>query len=194
MEQSNNNENLKTTEELGNRQRKTFMAALIVSVIAIIALAVYGTYAFYVLPTLENNESKASTIDTANLSTEIIEGTITGGNLIPGDTIVKTFQVVNNSSVSVTYGIFMKDITNEFINQDDLVITLKENNVAIIEESSAFQFPATGTADIMIKTNLTVAANTTKNYELTITYKNSTNNQVADMDKTLKATIGIKGV
>jgi len=161
---------------------------LVLTIVFLIAIVSYGTYAYFFAAVGGTSDKKVSTINTAEISATLAEGTLTGGNLIPGESVSKTFKVKNTGKSTLTYNVFLRDIVNNFVNKADLVVTLKEDGTTIL---SNYQFPNTSTTDIAIKTGLTIIKDQEKTYELIITYKNSASDQTADSGKTFSTKVGI---
>jgi len=167
---------------------KALILTLMVSIIVLIGIVIAGTYAFYTA-TVSANTVDPTKLSTGTLESSIQDGTLTGGNLIPGDTVVKKFSVTNSGSIDLTFKLNWKSVTNTFVNQDDLIVTLMEETTEIISEADNQIFPSTTTTSTILKDNLKIASGETKNYTLTITYKNTNEDQTADMGKTISAVI-----
>lgn len=163
---------------------------LVFSIVILVVLVAIGTYSFYTATIKTNHEeNKKTQATTAKLDFEIIDGTLKGSNLIPGDTITKTFQIKNNGTVEGTYAIIWKSAVNNFVNQKDLIVTLTEDGTEIVKSSDLQTFPRTTTTPVTIKDNLKIAPGKTKNYILTITYQNTEQDQSGDMGKSISAVI-----
>ena len=108
--------------------------------------------------------------------------------LTPGDTITKTFSITNNSEGKVEYKINWEYLINNFVNREYLVYTVTSTNGG--GTLSETQLPDSE-EHINILNNLSIDANTTQNYTMTITYKNSSSNQDADKNKSLIGKIEI---
>ncbi len=175
-------------QEKDNNAKLIF--TLVLSIIILIAVVVAGTYSFYTATINKNNEENNKTIiEAANISFGITDGNLIGENLIPGDTVVKEFQVSNTGNQDTTFSLMWKSVTNTFVNKNDLIITLEEEGTPIIEESDNVIFPETTTTAKIFKSGLHLNIGETKNYKLTITYKNSENLQNEDMGKKISAII-----
>ena len=176
------------------KENKSFIIALVVAIIILIAIVAIGTYSFYTANVNGNgNLNGNSTINTVNLEASLNDGVLTGSNLIPGESVTKTFTVKNTGTGDITFKLVWKSVTNTFINQNDLKITLQENSTMKISESDNKKFPSTTTTETLIKDNLVIKAGETKNYTLTIKYKETSNDQNADMGRTFSGIIGITG-
>lgn len=181
-------------EEIKTKKNKSFIIALMVAVIILIAIVAIGTYSFYMASVTGNgNGAGSSSINSVDLKATLEDGTLTGSNLIPGESITKTFSVKNTGTGDITFYLIWKSVTNTFVNKNDLIVTLTENGNPIISDSDNMKLPSTTTTQSTLKNNLSVRAGETKNYTLTITYKNTSSDQSADMGKNISAVIGIAG-
>lgn len=161
-----------------------------ISIVLLILIVAGGTYAFYTNRMETNNQDHNQTnVSTNQLEFQIVDGTLKGNNLIPGDTITKTFEIKNTGNVEGTFSLIWKSVVNNFINKQDLIITLDEDGKNIISESENQVLPDTTTTESIIKNNLKIAPGKTKSYTLTIIYKNTSQDQTADMGKNISAVI-----
>lgn len=168
------------------------VGTLVLAIVILIAIVATGTYSFYAATVNQSNPDNKVSKEAAKLDFEIVDGSLTGDNLIPGDTVTKTFSIKNKGNVEGNYSIVWKSVTNNFANKSDLIVTLVEDGTEIIRASDNKTLPATTTTPVTIKDNLTIPAGATKNYTLTITYKNTSNNQMEDMGKTFRAVIDME--
>lgn len=169
---------------------KALVLILVCSIIVLIAVVAVGTYSFYSATIMNNdNNKKPTNVSTAKLEINLADDTITGDNLIPGDIVTKTFEVKNNGTVTTEFSLIWKSVNNTFVNQKDLIITLEENGTEVIKESDNITLPKTTSTSTVLKNGLSVKAGATNNYTLTITYKNTDQDQSADMGKSISATI-----
>lgn len=165
---------------------------LIISVLILIAVVAFGTYAFFTGTFTDRNPSDSnSSIVTGNIEFNMEDGAIVGNNLVPGDSIEKKFTVHNKGTGTISYNILWTSAVNNFINKNDLVVTLKEGTTDVIVESDNIIFPSTITTSQLLKKGLKIAAGETKEFTLTITYKNTNADQTADMGKSISAVLGL---
>lgn len=159
-----------------------------ISIVLLILIVAGGTYAFYTNKMETNNiENNSTNVNTNKLEFQIVDGTIKGSNLIPGDTITKTFQIKNTGNIEGTFSLVWKSVVNNFINKQDLIVTLEEDGNNLILENQVL--PDTTTSQSIIKDNLKIAPGATKSYTLTIIYQNTEQDQTADMGKSISAVI-----
>ena len=168
------------------------MIVLIVSVLILIAVVAFGTYAFFTGTLTDRNPvDSQSNLKSANIEFSMEDGAITGNNLVPGDAVEKKFTVKNKGTGAISYNILWTSAVNEFVNKNDLIVTLNDGTNDIITESDNVIFPSTTTTSQILKRGLTISAGATKEFTLTITYKNTDADQTADMGKNISAVLGL---
>ena len=159
---------------------------LIVLVVTLISITLAGTYAYFTATVTKTNEvNKETTITAKELSNLTLTGetVLNNNNMIPGETSTKNISITNTNEFDFCTAIEIYNVTNTFVNQNDVTVTLYESTTKIDE----VVFPSTGsTATIE---NLSIPANTTKNYRIVLTYRNTDADQSQDMGKTLTGTI-----
>lgn len=128
-------------------------------------------------------EGKEMVLSTSDISIVFTDNeSIKKTGLTPGDTITKTFSITNNSEGKVEYKINWEYLINNFVNREYLVYTVTSTNGG--GSLTETQLPDSE-EHINILNNLSINGNTTQNYTMTITYKNSSSNQDADKNKSL---------
>lgn len=173
-----------------NKNNTKLIIGLIISIIILIVIVAVGTYAYYTTAlNTKNDDQNTIQNSTAKIEFQLTDGTLTGDNLIPGDVITKTFSVTNNGTIDGTFKIVWKSVTNEFINKQDLIVTLSDDTGEIISSSDNQVLPDSTTTSTVLKDNLKIGKGATKNYTLKITYRNTNADQTEDMGKSLSATI-----
>ena len=162
----------------------------VASALMILICIIYqGTYSYFSESLDSSGNNTGIDESTAEVKDLIItDGTdITSNNLIPGESVSSTFTVQNPNVQDLCFQLLWTNITNTFTNKSDLIITLqKSDGTIIISESANQAFPS---ADGTLATGLKISGNTTDTYTLTITYKNTDQNQIDDMDATFSGTI-----
>ena len=186
---------------------------IIVSItgIALVSLILIGlTYGYYLTKIKGNTNSKSISVVTANLLLEyadVNDELITDSAVEPGKTWTKTFVATNKGNKTVTYGVALENVVNQFERKDDIVYTLdckqysktgfsidKTNKTVtgtisgtcngVSEETT---FPSIGT--ILVQND--IADDKAQVYTLTITYKEMNVDQSVDMNKTFSAKVNI---
>ena len=112
---------------------------------------------------------------------------ISNTTMIPGDSVTITFSVQNPNDIKVCFDLLWNNTTNEFVNQQDLVYSLKDEdtNVLVTEKT----YPKTNVGTTLLIDGTSIEANETKTYTLTITYKETDKDQTADIGKTFNSSI-----
>ena len=186
---------------------------IIVSItgIVLVSLILIGlTYGYYLTKIKGNTNSKSISVTTANLLLEyadVNDELITDSAVEPGKTWTKTFVATNKGNKTVTYGVALENVVNQFERKDDIVYTLdckqysktgfsidKTNKTVtgtisgtcngVSDETT---FPSIGT--ILVEND--IADDKAQVYTLTITYKEMNVDQSVDMNKTFSAKANI---
>lgn len=169
--------------------KKTYI--VIVSAILILFCLMYSvSYAYFSIKVnndFNNGTSGNTTIGSDTVKNIIIsDGTkVTSSNIIPGESVTATFTVQNPNDVSLCFGLDWINVVNEFVNKSDIVVSLKDENGTVLLEDK--DFPTENNTTLI--EGLTIPANTTKTYTLTVTYKNTDKDQSVDMNKKFQATL-----
>ena len=179
--------------------------------IVLVSLILIGlTYGYYMTKINGNNNNKSISVVTANILLEyadINDELITDTKVEPGKSWTKTFVATNKGNKTVTYGVALENVVNQFQRKDDIVYTLdckqysktgfsidKTNKTVtgtisgtcngVSEETT---FPSLGT--ILVEND--IADDKAQVYTLVVTYKNVNENQNVDMNKTFSAKANI---
>ena len=156
------------------------------SIMLLFCLAYQSAYAYF-STTSQIEDNFNTNINSGAVSDLIItDGNhVTSNNIIPGESVTNTFTVQNPNNLKVCFNLLWSDVVNEFINKEDLGVTLIDQSGRVLIDNQSF--PSTN--DEVLAENLSIEGSTTNSYTLTITYKNSDQNQIADMGKTFSGTI-----
>lgn len=162
---------------------------VVASAVMILFCIVYaGTYAYFTAGVKDTRpeENKTSTMKTAELqdmSLKKIKST-TSALLIPGESITNEFQIENPSNVTMCFNLVWTNVENTFVNKNDLVVTLEEDGNNITLENNIFPI-----RDDILKDKLSINAKGEKSYKLTVEYRLTEEDQLADRDKVFNGTI-----
>ena len=156
-----------------------------------VSLTYQGTYSYFTssVEGTGNIENNTSTTNTEELSDLIITDgeNISNTTMIPGDSVTITFTVENPNTIQVCFNLLWSNTENTFVNQKDLVYTLEdEDGTMLVSET---QYPSTNTGTTLLVDGTSIEANETKTYTLTITYKETDEDQTADIGKTFNSSI-----
>ena len=186
---------------------------IIVSItgIVLVSLILIGlTYGYYLTKIKGNTNSKSISVVTANLLLEyadVNDELITDSAVEPGKSWTKTFVATNKGNKTVTYGVALENVVNQFERKDDIVYTLdckqysktgfsidKTNKTVTGTISGTCNgvskettFPSIGT--ILVQND--IADDKAQVYTLLVTYKETNTDQSVDMNKTFSAKANI---
>ena len=164
---------------------KSFYIVFASALLILCSVCFNGSYAYF-LATVDTSGNVASSLTTDELNDIVLTGTktVNSDNLIPGESVSTTFTVENSNKVDVCFDLLWNNVNNTFVNKADLVVTLTKNGTEINLSNSIF--PSTNDG---VLTSLSIKANTTDTYKLTVTYKETDKDQSADMKKTFSGVI-----
>lgn len=166
------------------KNKKSFFSAILVMLFTISIVAL-GSYAFYRVTIVKPNGEANASLVAKHLSINFTDGpTVTAEGLLPGATIIKTFNIVNNGNKEVGYSIGLIDYINEGVPLDYTLVRTEDNYI----------LTGSLTSDITsanIGNDLIIAPEETHNYTLTIVYPNRNYDQSDEMGRTVTGTINI---
>ena len=167
------------------------MYIVFASAIMILICIIYqGTYSYF-LASAENDGNDTTTGGTTKELKNLIitDGVdVTSSNIIPGESVTSTFTVQNQNDIEVCFGLVWTNVTNTFTNTSDLIVTLQKSDGTVLISDTANQiFPTANDTELI--SGLKISGETTDTYTITITYKNTDQNQIADMNATFSGTI-----
>ena len=158
----------------------------IIILLLVITLIITGVSYAYFSANVTGN-SAVNTVTTGSMAISYTDGSeVLLSNMIPGDSLTKTFSIKNTGNVTTSYNIYFLDVLNTFVNQQDLAYTLTSDNG--YNASSDTQIPDD---DAMIANKQSIAPNTTSNYTLTIKFLNKDVSQDNNQGKTLNLKINV---
>ena len=170
-----------------NNKTTIFMSIITVVLFIIGVFAV--SYAYYTANISKDKSGNNTTsINTANISATFTDGAeLNFQQMIPGDSFTKSFTLKNTGDQTIKYKIVVQEVENTFISQSDIEVVVKENGNTIYTTT----FPSTTGA---ISNELTISPDVSKSYTITITYKNTTDDQSPDMNSVISGKIFIEEV
>ena len=167
------------------------MYIVFASAIMILICIIYqGTYSYFLASAKNNGNNTTTGGTTKELKNLIItDGVdVTSSNIIPGESVTSTFTVQNQNDIEVCFGLVWTNVTNTFTNTSDLIVTLQKSDGTVLISDTANQiFPTANDTELI--SGLKISGETTDTYTITITYKNTDQNQIADMNATFSGTI-----
>ena len=107
--------------------RKNKIVISISGIVIVLLLLLGLTYGFYLTRINGNSSDKSVTVSLANLELTYSDGNglVESNNMVPGESITKTFTVENTGNKKViNYLIYLEDVVNTFEDKNDLKVTL----------------------------------------------------------------------
>lgn len=169
---------------------KNKTTSILLIMICLILILSGLSYAYFLATTNGNDDAKNTTINTATLSLLYTDGEeINVDNIIPGDSITKTFKVQNTSTIATKYTIYLSELVNNFVDKSDLVYTLTsgDGGANIVESKMPVESSA-------IASDVDIAYGATHNYVLKITFLNKNIAQDTNQGKLFTAKVQINDV
>ena len=166
-------------------KRKYFYIVFSSTLLILFTLMYEGSYAYF--NAFVSSEGEKKTAVTTNVFEDIVisnTSVVSSNNLVPGESVSTSFDITNPNNVSVCFDLLWNNVNNTFLSKNDLVVTLTKNGTEISLSNSIF--PSTNDE---VLTSLSIKANTTDTYKLTVTYKETDVDQSADMKKTFSGVI-----
>ncbi len=166
-------------------KRKYFYIVFSSTLLILFTLMYEGSYAYF--NAFVSSEGEKKTAVTTNVFEDIVisnTSVVSSNNLVPGESVSTSFDITNPNNVSVCFDLLWNNVNNTFLSKNDLVVTLTKNGTEISLSNSIF--PSTNDE---VLTSLSIKANTTDTYKLTVTYKETDLDQSADMKKTFSGVI-----
>lgn len=169
--------------------------ALVFSILGVaifIGAIATASYAFFAANVRTEGGTPTTNASTAEIKATFHDddnntGGLTVSNIIPGDTITKTFSLENTGTTSIKYKIVIRELENTFTRKNDITYTLIENGTNIKTNETFLS------ANGPISDTLTINKGEIKTYSLKMTYNNSPDeDQAADMGKTISGKIFIE--
>ena len=167
------------------RRKIYVLVVLVILIIGCVCLSI--SYAWFVAQVRGDNPSN-NVVTSGVMEITYSEGQVVGTttNMIPGQSITKSFTVRNTGNVATTYDIYLNDIVNTFADKNDLVYSLTSVGGGITINQSVAP-----SANTKIASNVTLAVNATHTYTLTLSFLETNNDQSDNMGKSFSATIGL---
>ena len=163
-----------------------------IGIVFLFLATVTFSYAYFTT-TLVNNNVKDQVVQTGTLELTYTDGPeIVMNNIKPGTTITKEISVKNTGTLDTSYNLVWKKLINEIIN-DEMVIeaTCTRLNSSGVEEGTCESLSSTPIKRIKIKENVSIEANITHKYNITITFKETNAEQNYNQGKKFTGTLGI---
>lgn len=174
---------------MNKKKNKTSLSEILAYILLIICvlIMIISTYAYLtkdkrtITKPIDNKISENLKIvynETSNV-------TMVNGNI--GQKIIKTFNVENISKKTQYYDIYLKDIVNNFENKEDLVFTIKNDGHGAYVKETIVPY----SEEAIISSNIKIEEQEKHNYIMTITFKQTKEDQTNNLNKTFSSNISI---
>ncbi len=165
------------------KKNKKILLVLLVSIV-VITLATSTAYMLMnILPSINDPQKMGVTTDKLVLSyTDCADNNRfhcenINKDLGLGESVVKTFQIKNESKSKMTYTLYFKHLQNTFKN-DELVYKIENIDTGeVLIDTTPVPYRELKTANVVIKKNQVIEGKTTQNYKMTVTFLNKDYNQ-----------------
>ena len=182
VETPENNEKVKLFD------KKKYFILLGLIVLMIIATISVTTYAYFSIANQVGNEN---VITSGSMRLKLTDGPqITAENMIPGDTVTKTFTVENTGDIDAKYDIYLSELVNTFADQTDLVYQIVSNDGGY-NTTLDQQVPAVSSKII---NQYDISPGEVHSYTLIIKFLSKNENQNDNQGKEFKAKVSINEV
>ncbi len=162
---------------------------IIIGIVTLLLLSLGVTFAYWTARI--KGEGSPMTFKAANLKITFTDSAALSANPIePGWSSTKTFSVTNESDIEYEYNIILKDLINTFKTDGYLQYKITSSNG--YNMTDYLDIPKSETAsDKVIASSVTIGPNKTQNYTIEFIYKNTEEDQSADMGATLSGSLAI---
>ena len=109
-------------------------------------------------------------------------------NLVPGESVEKTFRVQNTGTVSTGFEVIFKELSNTFVNNELVYKVVDSDNNEIVGETPVPYGTNQGTTIFVSP----IATGQTKEYKMIVTFKETTGDQNANLTATYSIKLGIR--
>ena len=151
---------------------------------------VTATYAYFTASVNGNNTAQNSVVTTGNMQIKFTDGPIiSANNLIPSQSVTKTFKVKNIGSLTTSYDIFFSEVINTFIDKNDLVYKIESLNDCA--SSSEIVVPSEAGDTSKIVSACLIEPEQEHEYTLTITFKEDNTNQDDNKGRKFSAKVSV---
>lgn len=160
-------------------------------ILLVIVTLIGITFGYFILKI--SGTSKPDSVTSGNLELFYEDnGKINMTNMMPGDTLSKTFSVENTGTDNVKYQVYLLDVKNTLNRSQDLLFTVEcvSNKNISCNGLSENTFPV---EDLKILEN-SISINEKQTYTINIYYVRSEDNQSEDFGKMFSSRINIKSL
>ena len=171
--------------------RKNKIIISISGIVIILLLLIGLTYGFYLTRINGNYSDKSVTVSLSNLELTYSDGNgfVESNNIIPGESITKTFTVENTGNKKViNYLIYLEDVVNTFVDKNDLKITLTCTSSSGTCSGNTLIYPSN---DTIIGIN-DIEVGEVQEYNLKVDFLETNDNQNDNQNKIFSGNVKLK--
>ena len=165
-----------------------------IEVLALLFATLGFTYSWF-SASVTQNEVKDQVVTTGTLSLRYVDGPeIKMENIRPGSTITKTVYVANTGTLDVSYNLVWQSILNEIKNDEMLIESTctRMDSTTETESGACTGIDSKPIYSNRIKSNINIEPNMVHKYDITITFKETNDNQNYNQGKNFNGVIGIE--
>ena len=158
-------------------------------VMLLVAIAITASYAYFTATVHNDGDENPTVITTGLMELLFSDGQdVSASNLMPGDSVTKTFKVKNIGDVDTVYDIYLSEVINNFYDKSELEYKIIGQCAA---DNNYHQAPETTGNESKIISSCPIQVNEEFEYELEIKFIETNDAQDYNKGKTFSAKIGI---
>ena len=155
----------------------------------LIAITIGASYAYFTATVNNDGDLNPTVITTGHMELLFSDGQdVSASNLMPGDSVTKTFKVKNTGDIDSVYDIYLSEIINNFANKEELQYKLSGECTS---DNNYHQAPANVGNESKIVSSCPIEINEEHEYTLEIKFIETNDVQDYNKGKTFSAKIGI---
>ncbi len=168
-------------------KKKYIIMLSIILFLLIASISTGVSFAFFSASVIGNDAVSNNVITTGNMEITYNDGNTIGSNnnLIPGNSIEKSFSIKNTGDVDAYYSIYLNDVVNTFVTKEDLVCKLTRDDNSVIFDDTC---PSLNTN---VASNINIGVNEIHNYTLKISFLFVDRNQDDNKGKGFNARVDL---
>ncbi len=172
------------------KNNKSIYIIAFVGIILIVFIMIASTYAYFTIDIRGSGKNLSASSFNENMEITFNDtSNLTLVNAYTGDTVSKTFNIVNTGNTVVYYNIVFTELVNNFVNTSDLVYTLTSSNGGANKNETIVP----NVDNSAIASHIKIGTGETHNYTLTITFLRTEDDQTSNMNKTFSSKIDVVG-
>ncbi len=167
---------------------------ILIFIVGTILLILGVSFAYYTIQIVGTGSNMV--METAYLRLVLTDNaSIVEDSIIPGWSTSKEFTVENKANADTTYDLLIENFQNTFVTNGFLQFKIESEDGynTVSDDNNFINVPKSQTAKkLVLAHNISLAKDATHEYTISFRYKDSEENQAADMQKVLSGNIGIQ--